>query len=435
MEATTAKNPPAAARPLSPQVASLRGFPATGGLLDLDVRQGEVVLLQGRNGCGKTSLLRAFAGLSSPLQPASVELAGHDPRSLPARRLAATVGMALQDPRESLVGLTVRSEFRLRGLALPQELDAWADRDVATLSSGEARHVSLAAAASRAVPLLLLDEPTEGLDVRARDRLLRLVDAARRAGGAVVAADHDGLLARVATRIARLDGGDATPPGPAIPGDRAWEPLPDPGSEPLLKAPCCTVRLGAHELALPAVAFPAGMHVLAGANGSGKSTLLARLAGLRHSNGVQLRGARPEPGRDTRLLLPHAADLFTAATVSDELGGTAWTAGFVPDALLPRHPLTLSAGEAERVALAKTLGAPAQVYLLDEPEAHLDAGGRLHLLGLLRQRLAEGAVVVVATHDAVLHRLAHSVVALHAGSDAALDAPLDAPASGRGEAP
>lgn len=382
-------------------LAKVTGFPAPAGTLDFEVRRGEVVLLEGPNGSGKTSLLRSLAGLPAPVSPKAVAVGGIDPRRLAARALAGQVGFALQDPRESLVGLTVRSEFRLRGLPAPTEVEAWADRDVATLSSGEARRVSLAVVGSREAPLLLLDEPTEGLDAEARQRLLRLVEAARQRG-AVVAADHDGLLGGVATRRIRL-GATASPSPPALPPAAA---------SVVLRAPAATVRLGQTTVRLPAVALPAGLHALAGPNGSGKSTLLVRLSGLRHGDGVLVGGAPPEPGRDTRLLVPHAGDLFTWPTVAEELGGLAPADGSVPPHLLRRHPLALSAGESERVALAKTLGRPARVYLLDEPEAHLDSDGRSLLLWAISHRIGEGAAVVVATHDEALLRLAHSVIRL-----------------------
>lgn len=391
-----------------PVLAKAEGFPAPGGPLDLEVRAGDVVLLAGPNGAGKTSLLRSLAGLPAPLAPRAAAVAGEDPARMPAARLAAAVGVALQDPRESLVGLTVRSEFRLRGREVPASAAAWADRDVATLSSGEARRVSLAAAEAAAPPLLLLDEPTEGLDAGARERLLALVDAVRRRGGAVVAADHAGLLDGVATRRVELAPRPTTVPPP----------LPPPGDAPVLRAPPATVRVGAGtaatEVALPAVALPSGFHVVAGPNGSGKSTLLLRLAGLRHSEGVLLHGGPVEPGRDARLLLPHAGDLFTEARVEDELGGPSPDPALAPDALLPRHPLALSAGEAQRVALAKVLGRPARLYLLDEPEARLDAAGRAQMLALVARRVAQGAVVVAATHDATLAAAAHTVLRLGA---------------------
>jgi energy-coupling factor transporter ATP-binding protein EcfA2 len=391
-------------------VARIAGFPAKGRSLDLEVRRGDVVLLEGPNGSGKTSLLRSLAGLPAPLSPRSVEVGGVDPKALPAPALSAAVGVALQDPRESLVGLTVRSEFRLRGLGLPADVAAWSGRDVATLSSGEARRVSLAAARERAAPLLLLDEPTEGLDAAARTALLGLVAAAREAG-AVVAADHDGLLAPLATRRVSL-GEPRDPSHPLVD-------IPTPGPDILLRASAIVVRLGTTasattSLRFPALAFTAGLHVLTGPNGCGKSTLLLRLAGLRHPEGVDWLGATPEPGHDVRLLLPHAGDLFSCQNVADELGGTTDDVELVPRDLLDRHPLSLSAGEAERVALAKTLGRRGRLYLLDEPEAHLDSAGRMLLLRAIARRVGEGAVVVVATHDETILRLAQTTIRLEA---------------------
>jgi energy-coupling factor transporter ATP-binding protein EcfA2 len=373
------------------------------GALDLEVRRGDVVVLEGPNGSGKTSLLRALAGLPSAVEPDEVEVAGQDPRTMTAHRLAATVGAALQDPRENLVGLTVKSEFSLRGLAVPEAVRRWRDRDVATLSSGESRRVTLAAAEARKPILLLLDEPVEGLDAEAKDLLRALVQRAA-ADGAVVAADHAGLLATLATTRVPLGSREASVQP---------RPFPPAGPGVLLHAPACSVRLGGLDLRLPEVALPAGLHGIAGPNGSGKSTLLLRLAGLRHADGVRWQGGAPEPGRTTRLLLPHAGDLFAAARVRDELGEDVLPS-LVPPALLDRHPLSLSAGEAQRVALAKTLGARAPCYLLDEPEAHLDAAGREALLDLLAARVADGACVVAATHDDGLLAAAHSVVRLEA---------------------
>jgi energy-coupling factor transporter ATP-binding protein EcfA2 len=366
-----------------------------------EVRRGDVVVLEGPNGSGKTSLLRALAGLPSAVQPDLVEVLGRDPRRTPARDLAPACGAALQDPRESLVGLTVKSEFSLRGLGVPAAVAAWTHRDVATLSSGEARRVSLAAAEARRPALLLLDEPVEGLDAAAKERLRALVRQAA-AHGAVVGADHMGVLAGLATQRIVLGAAEAAP--------RARS-LPAPSGAALLHAPACTVRLGGLDLRLPEVALPAGLHGVAGPNGSGKSTLLLRLSGLRHADGVRWRGGAPEPGRTTRLLLPHAGDLFAGAAVRDEAGEPVGSA-LVPPALLDRHPLSLSAGEAQRVALAKTLGAWAPCYLLDEPEAHLDAAGREALLDLAARRVGQGACVVVATHDEALLAACQSVVRL-----------------------
>lgn len=338
-----------------------------------DVARGDIILLRGPNGSGKTSVLRALAGLEPALD---VRATAHAP-----------VGYAPQDARDALVGLTVAGEFRLRRRETPAALRPLAARASAELSSGETRRVALAAV--EGAPLLLLDEAAEGLDASGRARLRALVDAVSR-DGAVVMADHAGL--GLATRTVDLAPTRAAP----------LAPIPRAEGRVVLEAGPARVR----GVDLPGLALGPGFHVLRGANGSGKSTLLLRLSGLLAPDGVRIDGAPPAPGVSARLMLPHAGDLLTRERVADECGPHP----LVPDALRERHPLALSGGEAQRVALAKTLGADAPVYLLDEPEAHLDAEARALLVERIGERVKRGACVLAATHDEALLALAHDVV-------------------------
>jgi energy-coupling factor transport system ATP-binding protein len=183
--------------------------------VDVEVRRGEVVALLGRNGSGKTTLLRALAGLQT-LDDGVV-----DPRP--------TIAYVPQDPNTLLFQSTVRAEVAetLRLLGRPDDgaVDRWldrlglhalADRHPRSLSGGERQRVAIAAVAVGGADLLLLDEPTRGMDAASRHALELSVAEHTRAGGAVVLATHDvELAARCATRTVVLGEGEVVASGPA----------------------------------------------------------------------------------------------------------------------------------------------------------------------------------------------------------------------------
>ncbi|HVM09892.1 MAG TPA: ATP-binding cassette domain-containing protein [Acidimicrobiales bacterium] len=183
--------------------------------VDVDVRAGEVVALLGRNGAGKTTLLRSLAGLQRA-DRGSITVAGR----------AAYVP---QDPNSLLFAPTVRREIehtlRLLGRSDPPAVDAWltalhleavADRHPRSLSGGERQRVAIAAVAVGGAEVLLLDEPTRGMDAPSRTALQHAVERHAANGGAVVLATHDiELAARCATRAVVLGDGDVVAEGEA----------------------------------------------------------------------------------------------------------------------------------------------------------------------------------------------------------------------------
>jgi energy-coupling factor transporter ATP-binding protein EcfA2 len=207
-----------AARGLSASYGRLRALTD----LDLDVRAGEVVAVVGRNGAGKTTLLRCLAGL----HPASGgKVTG------PSGPLRPGVDAALcpQVPESVLFRDRVRDEVEttLRWARVPDGsgsgrlLEAFglarsSDRHPRDLSAGERVLVATAAMAATGAPLLLLDEPTRGLDLDAKRRLVGFVKDHAARGGAVVCATHDvELAAELATRAVMLAGGEVIADGPA----------------------------------------------------------------------------------------------------------------------------------------------------------------------------------------------------------------------------
>ncbi|HEX5659002.1 MAG TPA: ABC transporter ATP-binding protein [Polyangiales bacterium] len=156
--------------------------------LNLDIAPGEFVALVGRSGCGKTTLLRALAGLDDVGDqdvkvPSARAVVFQDARLLPWKRVwqNVTLGLRGSNPRR-------RAEAALREVELGHRLEAWP----LTLSGGEAQRAALARALVREPELLLLDEPFAALDALTRIKMHELVVQLWRAHKpAVVLVTHD----------------------------------------------------------------------------------------------------------------------------------------------------------------------------------------------------------------------------------------------------
>jgi energy-coupling factor transport system ATP-binding protein len=195
--------------------------------IDLELRSGEVTVLMGRNGSGKSTLLTALAGGRAPTR-GSVRVDGGNPARMDSAELVRRVGLVPQDPGLLLYGESVgdecRSADRASGLAdgttaatLEQVLPGLpADRHPRDLSEGQRLALALAIVLAPAPELLLLDEPTRGLDYSSKDRLVALLRRLAGDGHAVVLATHDvELAARVADRAVVMADGDIITDGPA----------------------------------------------------------------------------------------------------------------------------------------------------------------------------------------------------------------------------
>ncbi|WP_245681579.1 ATP-binding cassette domain-containing protein, partial [Actinomadura kijaniata] len=402
---------------------------------------GEVVAVVGPSGGGKTTATRAVLDLLGPGNPRAAR-----------RWRRANVGIVEQDPVSSLdplltVGAAVLDGRRGREPAAREALrslglDAsrlWSRR-AHRLSGGQAQRVALARALLADPALLVLDEPTGGLDPAALELLVDVL-ARRRADGRsvtlVVTHDRD-FAARVADRTV-----DLTPPG--VP---AATPPPRSGgagtAEVLVATDLVLAHGGAPLLDVGRLALRRGELVaVTGPSGSGKSTLLRALAGLHppERGRLVLDGrARPWP-LDRR----DRADLRAVQLVGQDPAGALnpahrvatllsrplrRTAGLtreqararVPDLLravgldpelAARRPGRLSGGQRQRVALARALAAGPDVLLADEITAALDAASAAAILRLLADLRAGGLTVLLVTHDRAVAACADRVLHVH----------------------
>ncbi|GGR15101.1 ABC transporter ATP-binding protein [Streptomyces roseolus] len=194
--------------------------------VDLRVARGETVALMGRNGAGKSTLLSTLVGMIAPTS-GTVRVSGLVPHATEPRALIRQVGLVPQEPRDLLYAESVGDECAAadadagaepgtcRALVaelVPGVADATHPRD---LSEGQRLALALAVVLTAAPPLVLLDEPTRGLDYAAKARLVTRLRGLAADGHAIVLATHDvELAAELADRVVIVAGGEVVADGP-----------------------------------------------------------------------------------------------------------------------------------------------------------------------------------------------------------------------------
>ncbi|WP_448321471.1 energy-coupling factor ABC transporter ATP-binding protein, partial [Streptomyces sp. CO7] len=193
--------------------------------LGFEVREGRALALLGRNGSGKTTLMRLLSGGLRP-RSGRVELEGgpvsYDRAGL--TRLRSTVQLVVQDPDDQLFAASVAQDvsFGPLNLGLPEaevrarvdealaalDITGLGDRPTHLLSYGQRKRAAVAGAVAMRPRVLVLDEPTAGLDPDGQERLLATLESLRRGGTTVMMATHDVDLAlRWADDVALLTPG------------------------------------------------------------------------------------------------------------------------------------------------------------------------------------------------------------------------------------
>ncbi len=205
---------------------SYQGKEALKGV-SISFEAGQLTAIMGRNGSGKTTLLKNIIGLLRP-QNGVVELHGQDTRHWEVQTIARTVGYVPQNPDTLLFADTVREEIEFTRRYHPSSsradtdalleqlglmhLQAHYPRD---LSGGERQRAALAAILIGNPQVLLLDEPTRGLDYQQKKRLAQFLRDMVGAGKAVIMVTHDvELAARCADRVVLMGDGQIVLDGP-----------------------------------------------------------------------------------------------------------------------------------------------------------------------------------------------------------------------------
>ena len=191
--------------------------------VNLSVCQGEILAVIGQNGSGKTTLVKHFNGLLRPMK-GEIFVNGESVKKKTVAEMARKVGYVFQNPDHQIFADTVfeEVEFGLKNLGVPEperfqrvtqvlektDLYKYRDTHPTTLSGGEKQRLAIASVLVMNPEILILDEPTTGLDLRSSRSIIELVKALHRQNNTVILVTHDmRLVAEMAHRIIILKEG------------------------------------------------------------------------------------------------------------------------------------------------------------------------------------------------------------------------------------
>ncbi|GAA5048075.1 ABC transporter ATP-binding protein/permease [Nocardia callitridis] len=435
----------------------------------LDVPPGRGLAVVGPSGAGKTTLaLAALGALPPQLRTEGVVMVGTGERRIgyvpqdpaaglnPAMRVATAIREIARLQPTSDLEATVATA--LRRVGLPDDA-RFRRRYPHELSGGQQQRVLLAMALIGDPAVIVLDEPTTGLDQQTRAELVELLtDIRRTTSTALLVVTHDlPGLAPVIDEVAQLDTGRIVSRAPyrRTETSAAVTPACRPAASsdtPVLHVEALTVGHRQQRGFLPVAEnlsfdlHPGECVAITGRSGAGKTTVARVVAGLHQpeTGTIELDGQRllarvdqrsPEQRGAIQLIFQNpATSLNPSYTVGTQIHRPLRLRGMdnraaaeeaarllesvhLDPALAIRRPTELSGGQQQRVALARAMAASPRILICDEITSSLDPRTQSLILTLLNTLKSQGTALILITHQhTAIHHLADTTVALDAAS-------------------
>lgn len=428
--------------------------------IDFTVQTGEFILLTGRSGCGKTTLIRSLNGLIPHFYPGEIQgnilMDGKSLLEMKPSELAGKVGTVFQDPRSQFFMTDTtrelafgcenmgyqREETITRIVRAAKDLDLvnYLNRSIFALSSGEKQQIAIGSVYALAPKVYIFDEPSANLDYRATKRLAEIMKQLKEAGYTIFVVEHrfyylrdlldkafliqEGQIEKIFTRDEFCSMSDDIR---IKYGLRTAYPERDTQNyhlkhsitekETMLQVKNLSFAYKKCPPVFQNINFEAhagDVIGILGHNGAGKTTLLSVMTGLlKESSGSITYNGEKITSRQRRslsyLVMQDTDYQLFGSSVEEELsiGIETDCATKVKETLealelssyREYHPASLSGGQKQRVTIGAAIVKDSPIIYFDEPTSGLDYDSMIRVSRLIEMLSKSGIIVFVVSHD------------------------------------